>query len=48
MEEKDNAALVFSGATKDWLTLKDAIHMRADKTEVGPPERDKTDARRSE
>ena len=31
MEEKDNAALVFSGATKDWLTLKDAIHMRADK-----------------
>ena len=31
MEEKDNPALVFSCETKDWLTFKDAIQMRADK-----------------
>ena len=31
MEEKDNAALVLSGATKDWLPLKDAIQLLADK-----------------
>ena len=31
MMEKDNPALVFSCETKDWLTFKDAIQMRADK-----------------
>ena len=31
MEKKDNPALVFSGETKDGLTFKDAIKMRADK-----------------
>ena len=31
MEEKDKAALFFSGETNDWPAFKDAIQMHADK-----------------
>ena len=31
MEGKDNPAIVFSGATKDWTGFKDAIQLLADK-----------------
>ena len=31
MEGKDNPAIVFSGATKDWTAFKDAIQLLADK-----------------
>jgi hypothetical protein len=30
MEGKDNLALVFSGATKDWSAFKDAIQLLAE------------------
>ena len=34
MEGKDNPALVFSGATKDWPAFKDAIQLGADKLDT--------------
>ena len=34
MEVKDNPALVFSGATKDWPAFKDAIQLGADKLDT--------------
>jgi hypothetical protein len=34
MEGKDNPAIVFSGATKDWPAFKDAIQLGADKLDT--------------
>ena len=34
MEVKDNPALVFSGATKDWPAFKDAIQLGADRLDT--------------